>query len=295
MKKHLLILAVALVAFVAGCVTVPSMQEKARAELFTLMRTTEAWTQIHAAEELCHAGILSNEITEIYEKAYAASEPRTPYRIGCIRVLYRNCPEKRNALREELLSNAFDPKSAAAGHAVETIGKLGLQLSPAELAQLKPYIGQKNPLDEYGIMAFVLAGDAEGVAEWKKRLEAGNSFAAALGTYVDELPEYCHDVLETAWRLPGTSEAFQMASFQSYLRNCDITNADHAELWKRVETCSDGIRRFYLQAVGDIGDENDAKRLMKYLKDKDPEICIAAAGSVIRIANRCDIIGVTQK
>ena len=295
MKKHLLILVAALVAFLAGCVTVPSMQEKARAELFTLMRTTEAWTQIHAAEELCHAGILSNETTEIYEKAYAASEPRTPYRIGCIRVLYRNCPEKRNALREELLSNAFDPESPAAIHAVETIGKLGLQLSPAELEHLKPYIGKGNPLDEYGIMAFVLAGDREGVAEWQRRLEARNQYAASLGTYVDELPEYCHEALETAWRLPGGSEAFQMAAFQSYLRNCDITNADHAELWRRVETCSDGIRRFYIQAVGDIGDENDGKRLMKYLEDKDPEIRIATAGSIIRIANRCALIGVTKK
>ena len=295
MKKHLLLFAAALAALLAGCVTVPSMEEQARAELFTLLRTTEAWAQIHAAEELCHAGILSNETTEIYEKAYAASEPRTPYRIGCIRVLYRNCPEKRNALREELLSNAFDPSSPAAIHAVETIGKLGLLLSPEELARLKPYLGQKNPLDEYGIMPFVLAGDMEGVAEWRRRLEAGNQYAACLGTYVDELPEYCHEALEATRHQAGGSEVFRMAAFQSYLRNCDITNADHAELWKRVETCSDGIRRFYIQAVGDIGDEKDGRRLMKYLEDADPEIRIATAGSVIRIANRCALIGNARK
>jgi len=274
----------------AGCVSVPNLQEQARAELFKQLQEAKSWQRIHAAEELCKAGILSDEITSVYESEYLASPVKDPYRVGCIRVLYRNCPEKRNALRAELLSIAFDRGCPGDAHAAETIGKLGIIMSPEELSHMRPYLAKNDSLGQYAILPFVFVADPEIMPLWKQRVEQHDNCAVGIGTYVDELPEECSEVLRQARFDNGGDEWFRVFSFGSYLRHCRITNADYYELWRRIEEEGPSVRRFYLNSVGDIGSEKDAEKLEKYLHDEDGEVRIAAAGSILRIGNRCALI-----
>ena len=280
----------ALALLLVGCVTVPNLQEQARAELFKQLRESTSWQRIHAAEELCKAGILSPEITSIYESEYLASPAKDPYRVGCIRVLYRNCPEKRNALRAELLSIAFDRGCPGDAHAAETIGKLGIIMSPDELEHMRPYLAKDDALGSYAILPFVFVADPEVMPLWKERVEKRNNNAVGIGTYVEELPEECSEVFRAARFDRGADEWFRVFSFGSYLRHCRISNADYYELWRRIEEEGPSVRRFYLNSVGDIGSERDAEKLRKYLEDEDGENRIAAAGSILRIANRCALI-----
>jgi hypothetical protein len=291
-----LVAAMLSVLFVTGCCCLKPksccMVKKADSDLTALMDKSLDWQKVHAVEEFIAAGIIRPEFISTYRAIYDKTTPKTPPRVGACRVLYRCCPEERPRLRDELVAMAMDMGCPGDGHSIETMCKLNIKLTPAEMASLRRYTLGDN--DGKGAMANYLLyinGDKEAEKSVLKAIEN-----------LDGITVYCFWFNETeispemkAALLKAKNHEGNTAEFQSFVdRACLLkvagSHADCAELFAKAKKYDqkenwEGPVRFYMMALGDVATKDDFPEIAKWLSHENEEVRIAAAGSIVRIAN----------
>ncbi|MGN0879440.1 MAG: hypothetical protein ACI4WT_08330 [Oligosphaeraceae bacterium] len=174
MRKLLLLSAL---LFLVGCASW-SHHDPAQDTLMAQMRHGDSWKQIHAAEALLRCQARPAEMRPLFEARLRESVPGSPWRVGCLRVLYRLCPERREAIAADLLRMALDNTCAGRVHAIETAAKLNLKAGAALLEKLRLLKPEDGLAFGYGLVLRAINGDAEARAQLLQQAEQGDVTAA---------------------------------------------------------------------------------------------------------------------
>ena len=113
------------------------------------MQKAEGWPRIHAAEALLAADLERELVVETFRAELEKPVTDVPWRVGCLRVVYRGTdePEEKQKVREEIGAIASDAASPGTTHAVETLLRLRVDLTAAEKEAIKAYVAVKAPAD----------------------------------------------------------------------------------------------------------------------------------------------------
>ena len=146
--------------------------------LMAQMRHGDSWRQIHAAEALLRCQAQPAEMRPLFEARLRESIPNSPWQVGCLRVLYRLCPERRDAIAATLLQMAQDNTCAGYVHALETAAKLGLKAGATLLANLRQLKPEDGLAFGYGLTLLAINGDTEARDQLLQHAEQGDVTAA---------------------------------------------------------------------------------------------------------------------
>lgn len=280
------IFAVFLLFLLCGCVAT-HQRNSAESLLKYQLYHGQEWKRIHAAEALLEADLASDEITRIFIAELNKSVPGSPWRIGCLRVLYQSCPPQQADCRTAICTIALNRKNEGIVHAVETMGKLRFFLRPKEEAALKLYANDNNLLASYALMVLSINRDKEAFAQLIRLFQAGNTTAAFALFYLDEYPEEYKSNLIAMSNDASQDPVFRAFAFRARAKFGTYSEPDHAELLRRIQTEQHaGALRFYLLTVGDFNRPSDATLLTPYLESLDSAHQIAAAASLVKILKK---------
>ena len=259
--------------------------DDARRFLIEQIRHGQEWRRVHAAETWLDAGLTVESVIETFREALVAAEPRSPWRVGVLRVLYRADFAERPRFRAELVAIATDPDAPGVVHAVETIGKLRLALLPAEAECFRAYAAEGGPRGDYALMALAAQDDAAAAARLVELLAARNIAAALAFDYIDNWPPNAAPALEAAIEDVAAPIMFRVFAFRAWARKTDYPSTVRTRLrdWLTVENDA-GATRFLLLCIGDSGDASASDLTAARFEDPDPSIRIAAAGSHLRLS-----------
>jgi len=240
------------------------------------------WRRIHAAEGLIEAGRQQKKISEIFLLEYQKSQENSPWRVGCLRVLYQVLPAYRLRYRAEISKIALCPWHEGAAHAVETMVKLKLVITGKEENIFKEYAKNNDLLGSYALMSLAVNGDSVALAKLQSRMIAGDPTAVFGFFYIDHLPP------EVVSGLVAVSEddhidpvcralAFRARAYQ----NCYNDN-ERKQLLRALKAEVNPVAiRFYLLTVGDFRDEDNQKELMPYWLTGNEIYQIAVARGIL--------------
>lgn len=163
--------------FLVGCASW-SHHDPAQDTLLAQMRHGDSWKQIHAAEALLRCQAQPAEMRTLFEARLRESVPNSPWRVGCLRVLYHLCPERREAIADTLLQMAMDDTCPGRVHAIETAAKLNLKAEATLLENLRQLKPEDGLAFGYGLSLRAINGDAEARAQLLQLAEQGDVTAA---------------------------------------------------------------------------------------------------------------------
>jgi hypothetical protein len=242
------------------------------------------WKKVHAAEGLLEADLAADEVAQCFQRELAASVPNSPWRIGCLRVLHQCDSAQRAIYQREIRAIAFNRQSDGVIHAVETMAKLKLMLSPEETAQLWQYAHEDNLLSAYALMLLAINHDESAFAQLWQQFLAGNTTAAFALFYLDAIPELNLGTILAQSRNTQYDAGYRAFAFRAYAKFAHYSDASHDELLARINhEDNTGALRFYLLTVGDFARSNDAALLTPYLSSDEVALQIASASSLAKI------------
>lgn len=155
-------------------------------ELETLrarLRTTEGWPKVHAAEALLAEGDSETVRAAFFQEAII-NEDQPELRIGIWRVLARAAsdPMERQYWSHRIIQAFLDEDGPDRLHAIETVGKLKLQLSDPVLASVREYSVEEDC--PFGHWVLWQHGSADSLARLQAMAEEGESVKAIRARYV---------------------------------------------------------------------------------------------------------------
>ena len=280
--RHLLYLTLVLCTL-CGCISTRQYQS-AEALLKAQLHHGQEWKKVHAAEGLLEAGDAIDEVAQCFKQELAASEPDSPWRIGCLRVLYQ-CDHKQRAIyQQEIRAIAFNRQCDGVVHAVETMAKLKLSLSSAERVLLQQYAKEENLLASYALMLLAINQDDAAFAQLWQQFLNGNTTAAFALFYLDSLPVEYIETIRMQSRVMQYDASYRAFAFRAYAKFANNSDVAHTELVARIQHETNvGALRFYLLTVGDFARTNDIALLTPYFTADDIALQIAAASGIAQI------------
>ncbi len=261
-----------------------------RGYLLEQMNEAVAWPRIHAAEGLLSAGAETNAVAKTFRAELAKPAPDVPWRVGCLRVISQSgSAGERLAARRELGAIAVDPDNQGVTHAVETLMKLGAELTPEEREVIAGYAKADDLRSDYAIALLAGNGDAGARAELLRRLEAGNPTAAYSYYYLGGLSPQEIAKLREFVADPARPAAQRADVLRALAAQGGYNDAEHAEMVKMLAAGDSAALRSLFFTAGDFHRREDLGMLQRYFADKSLPLStrITAAAALLRIeANR---------
>lgn len=217
--------------------------------------------QVHAGEELLRLGYGPETARPAYASELKLQSDVPVARVLAFRVLSKLESESANRSQwiDRIKAVFADEKSPDRIHAVETLGKLEVQLDPAELAGVQQFAQSSGNAFAYWVLA------QHGQAEALEQLRAMAQSAVPLDQF---RAQYCLYHLETpsdqAWRASGGFELAQ-ANLESEL------------IWEQLEA---------IKRIGVHGSMEDARLLLPFLQASNPDLRIYSAAGLLELSRK---------
>ena len=241
--------------------------------LICQLRHGDGWKQVHAAEALLLADRRQAEVIGTFRARLRECAPSTPWHVGCLRVLFRACPEERLHIRGQLATIAFDDSSPGHVHALESMGKLQLPIDQEERRQTKKFASGTGPAADYALMLLAINHEPGAAETLLEQLERGEVFAAFALYYLEALPD---GALERIRKMAGQGhlpENFRCLAWKAWLRH----GGDPAYARRNLPAESPVL----LGALDACVTSDDRPWLIRCLTSTDPGLRIAAARALI--------------
>ena len=264
MRKKALVIILVVAAHLSSVFAADSASDPMRLRALEVLRHelyhADPWVRVHAAEELLQLSYPEG-VAEVFRNELDSHGSLPQYRIGIRRVLARASvvPQQRQERIAEIKAIFFDLNAPDRMHAIETLGKLGVRLTDAELADVRRYA--QNSADPFAFWVLARHADPTAVAELERMQAVGDPLSALRAAL-------CLEQLR-----PGLAEAWRAAGGEERLHAL-LTSAQPAE---RVKGC---------QEVGQFGRRDDSALLSPLLQDADADVRVYAASGILRMERR---------
>ena len=271
------------------------LREQAVDTLRRAMAEEPEWVKVHAAEALLSLGHPEG-VKEAFEAERARDEQKLQYRIGIWRVLARaaQTQEERAVWVGKILDVFFHPDSEDRMHSIETLAKLGYGF-PGEEAERAKAMAPETDGAMRCFLYWALAQGGHAGAEAQlagllKNEDARTRFCAAYA--LRHLPGLSKDtvaaVRDAALAEAADSEArvFLVAAAWVLSENPREEESLKADIETYAKSGTKTERYQALSALGDGGAAGDVPFLSGMLEDAEPDVRVASALALLRIARR---------
>ncbi len=226
------------------------------------LHNADQWFKVHAAEMLLQLSYPEG-VEEEFQQELALHGEQIKYRIGIRRVLARAAvlPQGKRDWIVEIKTLFFDPQASDRMTAIETLGKLEVQLTDDEKEVVAQYAQTEQ--DPFAFWILAQNGSEDAISQLECMKESDDALLAFRAGYC--LKKF-QPVSKEEWLAGGGLEQAESA-----LKSEDVT--------ERKEAC---------QILGRFGTAEGRGLLIPLMNDPDPDVRIYAAGALLRIDRRQD-------
>ncbi|MDD3154145.1 MAG: hypothetical protein PHS41_04700, partial [Victivallaceae bacterium] len=236
-----------------GCIGRPDA-ENPEAILRTAALEEKQWPSIHAAEGLAEANLQMEEVARHFEAERSRAQAQSPWRVGCLRVLYQYRPEQRADLVRELEWIAGQVDSPGVVHAVESMVKLSLPLSSELRQKVTNYAAKDDMLGRFSLILLTQNNDRQAQTQLLALAAQKNETALFGIFYLDRgtlTSAQCEALLAIA-RDSSTPPKARAFAWRGALKHLNYPEQLQEELLAALHGATDlQERRFLILAAGD--------------------------------------------